>query len=246
MRKAASFLFDAPGVLMVPQAMRAANFSDDESRNSALQLRVCCALNAMKLKSPKVSIVGKSIVILSPSSATESTMCSLTSQPTPPKLDEVRLTVTTAIKTANYKRKVDKFKSAALKEATKLYHEEKQKDDGLSARQVEEVMHKRYSGVSPNAHTIIRYVNEYKLINVSPIKTGNPGQIPSLAFELLCVAMESYISINQVNRLCGNNIGKKDLALLVNAVIGRESEHKSKDYSLSLELFSTNPLTYQQ
>jgi len=45
------------------------------------------------------------------------------------------------------------------------------------------------------------------------------GVIPLAAFESLCVGVESYVSINQLNWNCGNNIRKKDLAQLVNAVV---------------------------
>jgi hypothetical protein len=75
-------------------------------------------------------------------------------------------------------------------------------------------------------------VNEYKLIGVSPGR-GSPVDIPPAAFESLCVGVESYNSINQLNRNCGNNIGKKDLAQLDNAVVSRGTgESKECNYKL--------------
>ena len=55
------------------------------------------------------------------------------------------------------------------------------------------------------------------------------------AFKSLCVGVEveSYISINQLNRNCGNNIGKQNLAQLVNAVVSRNTgESKESNYKL--------------
>ncbi len=61
---------------------------------------------------------------------------------------------------------------------------------------------KTHDGVGPSARSIRRYVNEYLLVDSSPLKHGNPGTIPDWAFESLCVAVESFISINQVNKKC--------------------------------------------
>jgi len=240
-KKAASLLFHAP-VLKVPQAMRAANFTNEESSDPTMQMKVRRAFKAMKemVQKTESKIIGRSVSVLF-LSPTTSTISSLTAsdvpsqvehQMTPPKLDEVRLTVTGATKTSTNKQKIDKWKSAALKAATLMYHNELQKENGMSAEQVEQVIRKRYSGTGPSARTIIRYVVEYKLVNMSPVKRGSPGNIPPSVFESLCVAVESYISINQINKLCGNKLAKKELAAVVNTVAGRETEHKSKDYKL--------------
>ena len=89
----------------------------------------------------------------------------------------------------------------------------------MSADEVEAAIKKRFSGTGPSAQSITRYVNEYKLVGVSPVRRGSPPA----AFESLCVGVESYISINQLNRNCRNNIGKKDLAQLINVVVSRDT-----------------------
>ena len=72
-------------------------------------------------------------------------------------------------------------------------------------------------------------MNEHKLVGVSPVRRGSPPA----AFESLCVGVESYISINQLNQNCRNNIGKKDLAQLINAVVSRDTgENKESNYKL--------------
>jgi hypothetical protein len=58
-------------------------------------------------------------------------------------------------------------------------------------------------------------MNEYSLVDTSPLNRGNPGTIPAWAFESLCVAVESFISINQVNKNGASN-KKKNLSARVN------------------------------
>jgi len=155
--------------------------------------------------------------------------------PAPPVLEKVRLTVGASIKVVRNKKKTEQWKSKALKAATLMYHTEQQKKavDGenyvnrMSADKVEAANMKRFSGTAgPSARSITCYVNEYKLVGVLPVRRGSPGDFPPAAFESLCVGVESYISINQLNRNCGNNIGKKDLAQLVNGC-NRKSESRS-------------------
>jgi hypothetical protein len=120
--------------------------------------------------------------------------------PAPPKLKEVQLTVGAATKVAGNKKKINKWKSTTLKAVTKMYHAEQKKgEDGLSADQVEQTIKKRFEETGPSAQTITCYVNKFKLIDASLVKQGSPGHIPPAAFESLCVNIESYISINQLN-----------------------------------------------
>ena len=139
-------------------------------------------------------------------------------------LDKLRLTSSAKGKSINNQKKRAKYESAAVKQATKMYYDELQKPEGevkLSAREIEKVVRKRFNGVGPSARTITRYVNEYSLVNSSPVRRGNPGLLPFWVFESLCVALESFISINQVNQNCQANT-KKNLSARVNAVFGRE------------------------
>ena len=63
-KKAASLLIDAP-VLMVPQAMHAANFTDAESRNPMLQQRVRRMIATMKERAPKTNVQRERALLLS-------------------------------------------------------------------------------------------------------------------------------------------------------------------------------------
>jgi hypothetical protein len=153
-------------------------------------------------------------------------------------LEKVRLTVGASIKVVRNKKKTEQWKSNALKAATLMYHTEQQKEEAvenrrMSADEVEAAIKNRFSGTGPSARTITRYVKKYKLIGVLPVRRGSPGDIPPAAFESLCVGIESYISINQLNWNCGNNIGKKDIAQLVNAVVSHGTgESKECNYKL--------------
>ena len=118
--------------------------------------------------------------------------------------------------------------SAAVKRATKLYYEEAKKgEDSKSAKKISEEIKKQFDGVGPSAHTITRYVNEYSLVDSSPLKRGNPGLLPTWAFESLCVALESYFSINQINMNCSSN-QKKNLSARVNGCASREDARNNK------------------
>ena len=112
-----------------------------------------------------------------------------------------------------------------------MYHN-KGGSGGPSSEEIHQLMSKRFDGTAPGARTIRRYVNDYKLVGVSPIKQGSPGNIPPASFESLCVAVESYISIMQLNRRCGNDIGKKELAQIVNGVVDSDAVYKAKNYKL--------------
>jgi hypothetical protein len=104
------------------------------------------------------------------------------------------------MKIAKNKRAMTKFGAKALKAATALYHEEQKKENGMSAKEVEKKIKLRFYGEGPNAQSIMRYVNEYHLVGTSPLKNGFPGEIPPHAFDSLCVALESYISICKNNK----------------------------------------------
>ena len=125
-----------------------------------------------------------------------------------PTLDAIRLTAKGKAKDVNNKKLDSAHYLAALKTATKMYYEELQKPKGeirLSAEEVEKIIKARFDEIGPSARTITRYVNDYSLVGSSPVKHGSPGTLPDWAFESLCVALESYISINQVNQNCTNN-----------------------------------------
>jgi hypothetical protein len=198
--------------LKVPQAMRAAGFSDGDSQNPTLQQRVrriikdklenenmSQALGVVRIRpnpSPVSDFSSNTTTIgsLDASSATEESFPL-------PRLNTVRSTASAAMKKAKNKRAMKKFSDTALKAATALYHDEQtKKENGMSAKQVERMIKARFSGEGPCARSITRYVNEYKLVGTSPLKNGRPGEIPPHAFDSLCVGLESYISICQNNK----------------------------------------------
>ena len=74
-------------------------------------------------------------------------------------------------------------------------------------------------------------MNEYSLIDSLPLKRGNPGLLPTWAFESLCVALESFISISQINMNRANN-NKKNRLAHVNGCSGRD-DAKDKNQLLN-------------
>ncbi len=228
--------------LKVPQAMRAAGFSDGDSQNPTLQQRVrriikdklenenmSQALGVVRIRpnpSPVSDFSSNTTTVgsLDASSATEESFPL-------PRLNTVRSTASAAMKKAKNKRAMKKFSDTALKAATALYHDEQKKENGMSAKQVERMIKARFSGEGPCARSITRYVNEYKLVGTSPLKNGRPGEIPPHAFDSLCVGLESYISICQNNKKF-MKLGKLKLAMLVNAVVDRDVDEKNNSYKL--------------
>ena len=155
------------------------------------------------------------------------------------------MTVGATTKVVGNKKKLDKWYSTLLKVVTKMYHN-KGEPDGPSAKETHQMVRKQFDGTGPSDRTIICYVNKYKLVGTSPVKPGNTGNIPpACCFESLCVGVESYISIMQLNRRCGNNIGKMELSQLVNGVVDSDAVHKTKNYKLlrRISLFKNIDLT---
>lgn len=237
--KAASLLKMAP-MLTVPQGMRAANFSSAQSTNPALQMRVRRMLakdtpppTNVDITSPMPTVSTLSTPPAAPASTSATTMSS-TSQMAraKPKLDVTRLTATGKAKeVANIKR-LKRHTSEAMKRATKMYYEENGRGKaGKSAEQISALIKKQFDGVGPSARSITRYVNEYSLVDSSPLKRGNPGLLPPWAFESLCVALESFISISQINMNGASNT-KKNLAARVNGCAGRD-DVKDKNHLLN-------------
>ncbi len=73
--------------------------------------------------------------------------------------------------------------SRAHKAATKLYATElDRKDEGMSSRQVEASIKKKY-GVGPSHVPIHNYVVKRSNINVLPSKRGSEGNILALAYK---------------------------------------------------------------
>ncbi len=122
-RKAASLIISAP-VLMVPQAMRAANFTDAQSRDPTLQQRVRRMVASVKKRALDAGVPQRECTTVdidpnpSPVSAmssnnTESTT-SMDPQPTLLQLEPVRLTVGGSIKSINNAKKVEAVKLRRL------------------------------------------------------------------------------------------------------------------------------------
>ena len=212
MAKKAASLKLAASFLRIPQAMRAAGFSDEDASNVSKQMHVRRALERLKQQQTDALPVGCTVSVpsrsptatINGSSTTSSLSATLLSDemiPSPPVLEEVRLTVGATTKAVRNKKKMNKWWSASLKVATKMYHNNGE-PGGPSSEEIHQLMSKRFNGTAPGARTIRRYVNDYKLVGVSPVKQGSPGNIPPASFESLCVAVESYISIMQLNRRC--------------------------------------------
>jgi hypothetical protein len=116
----------------------------------------------------------------------------------PPKRIKQRMTACALEKKRVEDRKQKKHRSDTLKEAVSLYVQEKAKPDGLSLRQVQAKMKKKYL-VDIHYSTISRYANE-GLVGASPKKLGPPGHLSKGNYKLLCAALSSFIPVVSIGR----------------------------------------------
>ena len=138
----------AASFLKIPQAMRAAGFTDEDSKSAAKQMQVRRAQDAMQ-KSTRTNNTLAINTVTVPSRclpAADLSVSTLTSPgggaaelpvlpegmedivPAPPVLEKVRLMVGASIKVVQNKNKTEQWKSKALKAAaTLMYHTEQQK-----------------------------------------------------------------------------------------------------------------------
>ena len=87
-------------------------------------------------------------------------------------------------------------KKAAHKKATTMYNSELQKPEGLSAKQVSQLVLGEFD-VEIKARTVQREICEGR-VGVSPKKMGPHGYFPPKTFDNLVNAFESYIKIIQL------------------------------------------------
>ena len=100
------------------------------------------------------------------------------------------------------------------KAGTKLYDNERGKEKGLSLRKVERQIKMKHKGVGPSATTIYHYVVELGLVGMSPRKPGPEGYIPRDMYKVLCAAFGSFMRINQINALGGDNCRSKMIPVI--------------------------------
>jgi hypothetical protein len=116
------------------------------------------------------------------------------------------------------KKKTNDNAKAAHKEATTLLSLEKQKENGMSARQVTETINQKY-GTTLARRTVADYVNK-GMIGMSPVKKGKSFCIPPDVFQMLLIAYESFIRINQLNSTT-SKCNRSSLTKLVNVVTNK-------------------------
>ena len=224
-KKAVDTLFKYPD-MNVPAAMRVAEFTKEESRNPAKQMAVRRAFdkkNATLIANGKENSSNGENANVAGATGTTTTNAAVvvTKQP---KLASIRMkSKDMQVDRANKKLKKNHEEAAHIR-ATQLYAEQKGK---MSAEQVSEQVKLEFDGVAPSAHKIRHYVNNYNIAGAPPLKMGAPGKIPKVIYDSLCIAFESYISINQVNGTSVDNL-PAHLLLMVNSVMGKDLKSSNR------------------
>ena len=130
-----------------------------------------------------------------------------------PKRKQIRPTASAVQQRRVNNLAAKKHKSDAHKAAIRLFDAKKKKPDGMSIRQVHDVITSKYE-TCPSIETISRYV-AHGLVNVSPMKMGPEGHVSAQAYKNLCQAYSSLVPINQMNACAGDNSRKKLIPMLM-------------------------------
>ena len=141
----------------IPQVMRAANFTDEDSNNPTCQMWVRRRIAKQKDKQ-KDSAIDTTIDINSPGTTISSITTpssNTTNEPKhpPPKAKQIRRNSTQVQQARADNKKKTNHTKEARKFATRMYAAEKDKVDGKSAEKVREETIKEF-GVAPTARTI--------------------------------------------------------------------------------------------
>jgi hypothetical protein len=95
-------------------------------------------------------------------------------------------------------------------------------------KQVEHKFAAQGHPVSLNTKTVNRYVRN-DMVGCAPLMRGYEGAIPKAAFDLLVLAIESFIQIKQLN---SKVIVRKQLLIVLNELCGIKSDIRVKENML--------------
>jgi len=225
--------------LTVPDAMKLANSPPQEQACRVKRMIVDRELDKAKSKQGKSDAFvtpPRQYVSISSERGSLSSATFSASEPSAPAAVVVKkphATVTAAqLRQAEAVSKKEEH-NAAFKRATIMHDCERKKVDGLSARAVVELI-RLDTHVQLCARTIQKKVKEGE-IGVSPLRQGPKGNIPDRHFTNLCMAVKSFVTINQLN---GNVrvLSEKRLAPLVKKVIYGEQDFDGRKFSTIMSL----------
>ena len=136
-----------------------------------------------------------------------------------PKIKQIRKTTTGMQKNRSNTAIEKKHASTSNERATTILSEDRNKLKGKSDQNVCDKIEGEY-GVKISCHTLNRYVKD-GYIGSSPPRNGSPGTIPEFLFKNLCISMESYTKINQLNGKIVEN-SRKNIHNSMMKVMGKE------------------------
>jgi hypothetical protein len=177
-KKAVQVAKDHP-TLKVPEVMRVAKFTLEESRDRTLQMRVRRLID----QTPASITVSQS-----PAQTSMSTLTS-TSSASGPEPKNIFMTFVAAGQKRVNDHAAMMVNKAAHKKATTIYSSELQKPEGMSAKQVSQLVLGEF-GVEIKARTIQGEIKEGR-VGVSPKKMGPQGYFSQKTFNNLAIAFES-------------------------------------------------------
>jgi hypothetical protein len=208
-KQAARLLCQCPA-LNVPQAMRAAGFTDEEAKNRTLQMRVrrhhqevtsvpssvdtsslLVPLNPVEMSPLTVSTEDPSTATAISNSTSSSITRTSSSSEQIPGTKRIRLTAKQSQQDKVNKKRENDIIKQAHKKATTLLAAERKKKLGKGARKIVISVNSEFK-TSLTWRTVSRYVQS-GLEGRSPLKRGSVGGLQEMAFKMLTVAVETYI-----------------------------------------------------
>ena len=220
---AVTLSFQAPSFTL-PQVMRAALFTDDDSKSAKCQMWVRRQIKRKKGKQED-SIINTTVDTNSPGTTISSITTpasNKTCEPKhpPPKTKQIRRTATGMQQARVNKHNTKEHRKSAHKFATTLYAAEKNKEDGKSAAEVRDETIEVF-GVAPGVRTIQTYVKDGKA-GVSPKRQGPKGNLADHLFVAICNAVLTNTKINQLNGM-GSEGTRKKIQSKIDAVLGDDA-----------------------
>ena len=243
-KKAALLLNDNPN-LSIPDATRAAKFTEEGIRNSTNYKRVQRQLKDIRppvvvQREPQGNQPVSPMTTTTTSNSSLSIMSSEKSSSSKKKpkvagVKDIRKTASQAQQDRMNKGKIKTSKKAATKEATKLYAIERPKSRSdkskKGAREICEAVNEK-RGTTISSRTVEELVQK-GIVGVSPpLNNSHDGGVPWRVFKTLKGAFESYVQIKQINGDGGSTLSKKNLSRQVNHATATDDEDMSRSERL--------------
>ena len=260
--KAAYILHGSANPPTTSAAMKQAGFDDKDCKNPSMQKKVRRLYMKMKTPSPTLARATSTLSPQNTSPPTESALQSSTSNPTlhqnvqnihHKKLSDAKMRLSMkqkhailATKQINKRKKDEAFIAATIQWKMELNERKKAQEtnasrEAKSMKSICKEINKKH-GTDISEITVRKYVQEGK-VGVVMGSQGCKGNIEPSYFKALCTAVETFVSLTQLE--AKNELSCPKLARTVNAVINNRPDENRKGIDLLNRIRSTVSISFQ-